>query len=78
MRVKVRLLLAEIAHIEKIEPEAEIVVHELSHALEHYPKADHEALRANSRIFRPGVSLSSPRPACSSIYAARKASSWPP
>jgi FKBP-type peptidyl-prolyl cis-trans isomerase (trigger factor) len=47
MRVKVRLLLAEIAHQEKIEPEAEVVDHELSHALEHYPKADHDALRAN-------------------------------
>ncbi len=47
MRVKVRLLLAEIAHQEKIEPDAEVVDHELSHALEHYPKADREALRAN-------------------------------
>ena len=46
-RVKVRLLLAEIARIEKIEPPADVVDHELSHALEHYPKADPQALRAN-------------------------------
>ena len=46
-RVKVRLLLAEIAHQEKIEPEADVVEHELTHALEHYPKGDHDALRAN-------------------------------
>jgi FKBP-type peptidyl-prolyl cis-trans isomerase (trigger factor) len=47
MRVKVRLLLAEIARIEKIEPPTDVVDHELQHALEHYPKADPEALRAN-------------------------------
>lgn len=47
MRVKVRLLLAEIARKEKIEVPDDIVDHELSHALEHYPKADPEALRAN-------------------------------
>jgi FKBP-type peptidyl-prolyl cis-trans isomerase (trigger factor) len=46
-RVKVRLLLAEIARIEKIEPPADVVDHELSHAIEHYPKADPQALRAN-------------------------------
>ncbi len=46
-RVKVRLLLAEIARIEKIEPPADVVDHELEHAIEHYPKADREALRAN-------------------------------
>lgn len=47
MRVKVRLMLAEIARIEKIEPPADVVDHELEHAIEHYPKADREALRAN-------------------------------
>ncbi len=47
MRVKVRLLLAEIAHQQKIEPPADVVNHELTHALEHYPKADPQALRAN-------------------------------
>jgi trigger factor len=47
MRVKVRLVLAEIARIEKIEPPQDVVDHEFSHAIEHYPKADHEALRAN-------------------------------
>ena len=47
MRVKVRLILAEIARIEKIEVPSETVDHELSHALEHYPKADEQALRAN-------------------------------
>jgi ribosomal 50S subunit-associated protein YjgA (DUF615 family) len=47
MRVKVRLMLAEIARIEHIEPPADVVDHELEHALEHYPKADPQALRAN-------------------------------
>jgi FKBP-type peptidyl-prolyl cis-trans isomerase (trigger factor) len=47
MRVKVRLMLAEIARIEKLDPPADVVDHEMSHALEHYPKADHDALRAN-------------------------------
>ena len=47
MRVKVRLMLAEIARIEKLDPPTEVVDHEMSHALEHYPKADHDALRAN-------------------------------
>ena len=47
MRVKVRLMLAEVARIEKIEPADDVVGHELEHALEHYPKADPEALRAN-------------------------------
>jgi trigger factor len=47
MRVKVRLMLAEIARIEKLDPPAGVVDHELEHALEHYPKADPQALRAN-------------------------------
>jgi trigger factor len=47
MRVKVRLMLAEIARIEMIDPPADVVDHELEHALEHYPKADPQALRAN-------------------------------
>ena len=46
-RVKVRLMLAEIARIEKIEPPADVVDHEFDHAIEHYPKADRVALRAN-------------------------------
>ena len=47
MRVKVRLVLAEIARLEHIEPPTDVVDHELEHAMEHYPKADPQALRAN-------------------------------
>ncbi len=46
-RAKVRLLLGKIAQEEKIEPEAEVVDHELMHAREHYPKANPESLRAH-------------------------------
>ncbi|HVM73931.1 MAG TPA: trigger factor [Candidatus Paceibacterota bacterium] len=46
-RVKVRLILAEIARKEHIEPAPDVVEHELDHAIEHYPKADRDALRAN-------------------------------
>ncbi len=48
-RAKVRLLLAEIARKENIEPETDVVEHELDHAQEHYPQADRESLRAHVR-----------------------------
>lgn len=46
-RAKVRLLLAEIARKEGIEPDPAALEHELSHAKEHYPQADEGALRAH-------------------------------
>jgi FKBP-type peptidyl-prolyl cis-trans isomerase (trigger factor) len=46
-RAKVRLILAEIARQEKIEPPAAELEHELEHARQHYPKADPENLRAH-------------------------------
>jgi FKBP-type peptidyl-prolyl cis-trans isomerase (trigger factor) len=46
-RAKVRLILAEIARQEKIEPKAETLEHELGHAKEHYPQANEQALRAH-------------------------------
>lgn len=44
-RVKVRLILAEIAREKKLDPSPEVVEHELDHAMEHYPKADREQIR---------------------------------
>ena len=44
-RAKVRLILAEIARKENIEPDEKVVAHELEHAREHYPQADPEVLR---------------------------------
>ena len=46
-RAKVRLILAEIARKENIEPDQKSLEHELEHARKHYPAADHEALRAH-------------------------------
>ncbi|MCE9541529.1 hypothetical protein K8R03_03155 [Candidatus Kaiserbacteria bacterium] len=46
-RAKVRLVLAEIARKENIEPDEASLMHELEHAKEHYPQADPEALRAH-------------------------------
>jgi FKBP-type peptidyl-prolyl cis-trans isomerase (trigger factor) len=46
-RAKVRLLLAEIARKEHIEPKPEDLEHELAHAKEHYPAADQELLRTH-------------------------------
>ena len=46
-RAKVRLILAEIARKENIEPDAAALEHELEHAKQHYPQADPEALRAH-------------------------------
>lgn len=46
-RAKVRLILAEIARQEKIEPEQAALDHELEHAKKHYPQANQEALRAH-------------------------------
>ncbi len=46
-RAKVRLILSEIARAEGIEPDPEALEHELSHAREHYPKADPEGLRSH-------------------------------
>ncbi len=47
MRVKIRLVLSEIGRIEHIEPSDEVIDHELTHAIERYPKSDPQALRAN-------------------------------
>lgn len=44
-RAKVRLVLARIAQVEKIEPDKESLEHELEHAKKHYPQANAEALR---------------------------------
>jgi FKBP-type peptidyl-prolyl cis-trans isomerase (trigger factor) len=46
-RAKTRLILAEIARKENIEPSAEVVDHEMEHATQHYPSADKGALRAH-------------------------------
>jgi trigger factor len=46
-RAKVRLILAEIARKENIEADKEKLEHELSHAKEHYPSANAEALRSH-------------------------------
>jgi FKBP-type peptidyl-prolyl cis-trans isomerase (trigger factor) len=46
-RVKVRLLLTEIGRIEHIDPTDEVIDHELTHAIEGYPKSDPQSLRAN-------------------------------
>ncbi len=46
-RAKVRLILAEIARAEKIEPDEKALNHELEHARKAYPAADPIALRAH-------------------------------
>ncbi len=47
-RAKLSLVLAEIAKIEKIKPEAEDIEHEVAHILEHYKDADPERARAHT------------------------------
>ncbi len=46
-RARVRLILAEIARKENIEPDQKALDHEITHAKEHYPNANVEALRAH-------------------------------
>jgi trigger factor len=46
-RAKVRLILAEIARKENIEPKKDALEKEVAHAKEHYPQADLGALRAH-------------------------------
>ncbi len=46
-RAKVRLILAEIARKESIEPDEKALEHELGHAKKQYPQADSIALRAH-------------------------------
>ena len=46
-RAKVRLILAEIARKENIEPDEKALEHELGHARKAYPQADPDALRAH-------------------------------
>ena len=46
-RAKVRLILADIARKEGIEPDAEALAHELEHAKKHYPQADPDMLRSH-------------------------------
>lgn len=46
-RAKVRLVLAEIARKENIEPNPETLAHEMEHAQKHYKDADPAALRAH-------------------------------
>lgn len=46
-RAKIRLVLADIARKESIEPTERDVAHELEHAKQHYPGADQETLRAH-------------------------------
>ena len=46
-RAKVRLILAEIARQEKIDPPQAELEHELEHAKQHYPQADPENLRSH-------------------------------
>ncbi|MBI5004428.1 hypothetical protein HZC00_05045 [Candidatus Kaiserbacteria bacterium] len=46
-RTKVRLILAEIARVEHIEPSIEALDHELQHAREHYKDADPNILRTH-------------------------------
>ena len=43
-RAKVRLILAEIARQEKLEPSSHDIEHELSHAKQHYPNVDDQTL----------------------------------
>jgi hypothetical protein len=45
-RVKVRLILAEIARKENIEPDREALEREIKHAKEHYPQTDADTLRS--------------------------------
>ncbi len=46
-RAKVRLILGKIAQEEKIEPDPKNLEHELTHAKQHYPNADINALRSH-------------------------------
>ncbi len=46
-RAKIRLLLAEIARKENIEPKQEDLDHEIENAKQHYPQAESETLRAH-------------------------------
>src|SRR3989344_7062157 len=46
-RAKVRLILVEIARAENIEPPKEELEKQIDHAKQHYPSADHAALRAH-------------------------------
>jgi FKBP-type peptidyl-prolyl cis-trans isomerase (trigger factor) len=46
-RAKVRLILAEIARKEQIEPDQELLKKEIAHAKEHYPQANEAALQAH-------------------------------
>ncbi len=46
-RAKVRLVLSEVARVEKLEPDQERLAHEIEHAKKHYPSADLAALRAH-------------------------------
>ena len=46
-RAQVRLILAEIARKENVEPDAKKLEHELEQAKKHYPAADAQALRAH-------------------------------
>jgi FKBP-type peptidyl-prolyl cis-trans isomerase (trigger factor) len=46
-RARVRLVLAEIANQEKIEPDEKALQHEFDHAKKHYPQTDEQALRAH-------------------------------
>lgn len=46
-RARVRLILAEIARIEKIEPDEKLLEKETAHAREHYAKADPATLRTH-------------------------------
>lgn len=46
-RAKIRLILSQIAQKEGLEPGKEVLEHELDHAMQHYPKADRDALRTH-------------------------------
>lgn len=46
-RVRIRLILSEIARKESIEPAKDIVDHELEHLKQHHPQADDGAMRAH-------------------------------
>lgn len=46
-RAKVRLILAEIARKENVEPDEAALAHEMEHAKQMYPQADPDALRAH-------------------------------
>jgi len=57
-RAKIRLILSEIARKESLEPKPEDVEHEITHAKEHYPSADLNALRAHiTHAMRNDVTL---------------------